>query len=81
MIERSLPYIQKEGVAWIESRKCISCHVVSFMVWSLEESRTHGISIDTKKLNEWDSWSLAGATANGVEGVAQMILARSTGCR
>jgi hypothetical protein len=76
-IERTIPYIQKEGVSWIENRKCISCHYVSFMVWSLEESRAHGISIDIKKLNEWDTWSLSGATANGVEGVAQMILARA----
>jgi squalene-hopene/tetraprenyl-beta-curcumene cyclase len=75
-VEKSLPFLEKEGVAWIEGKKCISCHHVAFMVWGLEEARHSKISVDEKKLNEWDNWSLANAPGNGVEGMGQMILAR-----
>src|SRR5262245_33157755 len=33
-IERSLPFIEKEGLAWIKKRDCMSCHVVSYMLWA-----------------------------------------------
>jgi hypothetical protein len=46
------------------------------MVWGLEEAKKSAIVIDEKKLDEWDQWSLAGAAANGVEGMGQMITAR-----
>jgi hypothetical protein len=75
-IARSIPFLEKEGVAWIKSKKCISCHRVSFMVWGLDEARQSRISIDEKKLGDWDRWSLANAGENGVEGMGQMIMAR-----
>src|SRR4051794_32534487 len=31
--ERAIPYIEKEGTAWIKDRKCLTCHYVAFMVW------------------------------------------------
>jgi squalene-hopene/tetraprenyl-beta-curcumene cyclase len=57
-VERSLPYIQKEGTAWIADRKCVSCHVVPFMLWSLNEAGARHIAVDAKKLNQWADWSL-----------------------
>ena len=36
-IERSLPYLEREGVAWIEKRACLSCHHVPFLLWSFRE--------------------------------------------
>src|SRR6185369_16154423 len=56
-VERSLPYLEKEGVAWIQKRKCLSCHVVTFLLWTHEEARAKGISVDSKKLAEWADWS------------------------
>lgn len=50
-VGRSLPYLEKEGVAWLDSRKCISCHHGPFMLWSLHEARNHGIAVDEKKLD------------------------------
>ena len=62
-VERSLPYLQKEGLAWIQNRKCNSCHVVTFMLWSHEEARAKGIAVDPKKLADWTEWSTKDSTA------------------
>jgi len=75
-VEKTIPYLEKEGVAWIDSKKCMSCHNIGFMIWGFEEARKNSFKIDEKKLDEWDKWSLNGAGGNGVEGIGQMILAR-----
>lgn len=57
-ISRSLPFIEREGVAWKEKRKCVTCHQVSTLVWSFREARQRGFEIDSSKLKEWSEWSL-----------------------
>lgn len=49
-IERSLDYVEREGFAWMEGRVpmqdgagCVSCHHVSYGVWSLREAERLGI--------------------------------------
>ena len=56
-IERSLPFVEKDGLSWIDRKNCMSCHVVSFMLWAHVEAKAHGIPIDDKKLAEWNDWS------------------------
>jgi hypothetical protein len=58
-VQRSLPYIEKVGVAWMNERKCNSCHAVTFMVWSHNEAAAHGLDVDRVKLAQWTNWSLA----------------------
>lgn len=62
-VERSLPFLEKEGLAWIEKRGCNSCHVVPFLLWSHEEARAKGIPVDLKKLAGWKEWSTTDSTA------------------
>lgn len=57
-IERSLPFIEKEGAEWITERKCASCHQVPFMLWSLNAADRRGVRGDVKKLAEWNTWTL-----------------------
>lgn len=57
-ITRSLPFVEKEGVAWIEKRKCVTCHQVSNFVWSFNEVRRHGFEVDLAKLKQWNEWTL-----------------------
>lgn len=57
-VGRSLPFVEKAGVAWINERKCNSCHTVSFLVWAHQEARAAGVQVDAKKLDAWTSWSL-----------------------
>ena len=56
-IERSLPYLQKEGVAWIGQRNCISCHHVPFLLWSFREAQSRGIWPDSSSLAGWTDWA------------------------
>lgn len=74
--ERAIPYIEKDGTAWIKDRKCLACHYVGYMVWSFREARQRGFDIDQAKLAEWTDWSLSHAVGQGAEGPAQVLLAR-----
>src|SRR4051794_8199522 len=58
-VQRSLPYLEQVGTEWMTKRKCNSCHVVTFLVWSHNEAAAHGLEVDRQKLAEWTKWSLA----------------------
>lgn len=74
--EQAIPYIEKEGTAWIKDRKCVTCHYVGYMVWSFHDARQRGFGIDPTQLAQWTDWSLAHAVGQGAEGPAQVLLAR-----
>jgi squalene-hopene/tetraprenyl-beta-curcumene cyclase len=57
MIEQATPFIEKEGIAWIEERKCASCHQVPFMLWSLGAAVRAGVDADGQKLAKWRDWT------------------------
>lgn len=93
-IQRSIPYIQEKGVWWIETKKCVSCHRVGTMLWSLNAARQKGLRA-SDRLDEWLEWSLETSLstndkgkivgAGNKDGVAQLLLTRhltaSTGVR
>ena len=56
-IRRSLPFVEREGVAWMEKRKCMSCHQVSHFVWTFNEAQRRGFAVDVGKLKQWNEWS------------------------
>ncbi len=56
-ITRSLPFLWKEGQAWIDQRGCISCHQVPYMVWSLDAAASHGFEVDKDRLAKLKVWS------------------------
>jgi len=56
-VQRSLPFLEKEGVAWMTSKGCASCHQVPFLLWSHAEARASGIAVDDRKLAEWTEWT------------------------
>src|SRR5258706_10034997 len=56
-IARSLPYIEKEGAAWIRKHDCMSCHHVPFLLWSHQEARAKGVAVDAARLDEWTTWA------------------------
>src|SRR5262245_60258933 len=57
-IERSLPFIQAEGQKWIDEKKCVTCHQVPFMVWSLNAAADRGIVLDEQKRSDCGSWAI-----------------------
>ncbi len=83
-IAKSLPFIAEKGQWWIEKKKCVSCHRVSFMTWSLSAAKRRGFEVDAQ-LDEQIEWSLAhqlgprekgGVVGSGnLEGLSQLITA------
>ncbi len=57
-IERSLPFLEREGVAWKETKGCTSCHHVPMMIWSHHEAGKHGFTINKVAVEEAETWAL-----------------------
>ena len=86
-VQKTLPYIEKQGLYWIEKKKCVSCHRVSFMTWSLSAAARRGFDVDLAKVNEWIDWSIEDgipkpdgdkpAVTNNADGLSQQLLART----
>jgi squalene-hopene/tetraprenyl-beta-curcumene cyclase len=57
-VRRSLPFLEREGVAWMNKQGCASCHVVPFLLWSHNEARARGVAVDENKLADWTDWTL-----------------------
>src|SRR3954470_20548901 len=65
-VSRSLPFLEKEGVAWMEDHHCMSCHHVPFLLWSHRSAQAKGFTVDLRKLAEWDEWTRKDSLANRV---------------
>lgn len=63
-VTRSLPFLEKGGVAWMEERGCMSCHHVPFLLWTHRTAQARGLAVDEKKLAEWDEWARQDSLAN-----------------
>ena len=57
-VDRSLPFLEREGVAWMTAKDCASCHHVPFLLWSHNEARARGVVVDEKKLSDWTDWTV-----------------------
>jgi hypothetical protein len=57
-IGRSLPFLEREGVAWKETKGCTSCHHVPMMIWTHHEAQKHGFTINKGAVEEAESWAL-----------------------
>lgn len=87
-IAQSLPFIVEKGQWWIDKKKCVSCHRVSFMTWSLAAAKQKGFEVDGAKLKEWTDWSMNAQLSEhekggpvgsrNLEGLAQLILGATT---
>jgi squalene-hopene/tetraprenyl-beta-curcumene cyclase len=57
-VERGLGFLAKEGVAWMQEQKCIACHHGAFLLWSHNEARRRGFTVDAAKLDSWTDQAL-----------------------
>lgn len=57
-ISKGLEYLTDKGIDWKEDRKCASCHHISWTLWSLNEAKKSGFTVDEKTLTELTSWVL-----------------------
>ena len=83
-IERSIPYLELKGQEWIKKNKCVSCHQVNTMIWSLSLAEKKGFAV-SEKLGSWIDWSVEESLKKNEkgkrvgrlnkEGVAQILFA------
>jgi squalene-hopene/tetraprenyl-beta-curcumene cyclase len=59
VIERSLPFMEKGAVEWVEKNKCVTCHHVPMMLWTHYEARQHGFTVNEKATLELERQALA----------------------
>ncbi len=57
-VERGLAYLEKDGLAWMNERKCIACHHGAFLLWSHNEARRRGFTVEPKKLATWTNQAM-----------------------
>ena len=55
-VSRSLPFLEQGGVEWMNNRGCMSCHHVPFLLWTHRAAQARGLTVDAKKMAEWDEW-------------------------
>ena len=65
-VAKSLPFLEKEGVAWMREKACITCHQIPAMVWSFGEAQRHEYDVDPTKLALWNAWALDNGFKRGV---------------
>src|ERR1700716_556349 len=65
-VSRSLPLLEKEGVAWMKDRRCMSCHHVPLMLWSHRSAQAHGFRANSEKLLEAEGWTRKDSLANRI---------------
>jgi hypothetical protein len=61
-VQKSLVYLDKAGQKWIDDKKCVTCHRISFLTWSYREAMNKGIELPNDKFDEWLTWSIADTT-------------------
>lgn len=50
-VEASLVYLQDESSDWIQTHKCATCHHVPMMVWTANEARRRGFTLDKPSID------------------------------
>lgn len=62
-VEKSLAFLEDEGLAWKQDRKCAACHHVPLMIWSFNEARRAGYTVNADVLSELTKYTLTDAAA------------------
>ena len=57
LVKNSLKYVDGAGMEWREQQGCLSCHRVSFTVWTLNRAHEQGFAVDRKRLSDWNAWA------------------------
>jgi hypothetical protein len=56
-VDRGLHYLQQEAFRWKETRQCAACHHAATMIWTFNEARARGYSVDEQALQEIMDWA------------------------
>jgi hypothetical protein len=65
-VERGLQFLQKEAFRWKATRTCAACHHAPTMIWTFNEARASGYSVDEEALKEITAWAFADMKTNSL---------------
>ncbi|MDZ4858382.1 MAG: prenyltransferase/squalene oxidase repeat-containing protein [Candidatus Hydrogenedentes bacterium] len=57
-IEKGILFVQNEGLRWKKEYDCASCHHVPMAIWTLNEAKSFGFTINEVALTEMTHWVL-----------------------
>jgi len=57
IVVKAVPVIVESGEDWMAQKDYLSCHRVSFTVWSLNRAAENGVSIDFQNAAETSDWA------------------------
>lgn len=65
-VERGLGFLRKEAFRWKTTRKCAACHHAPTMIWTFNEARAAGYSVDEPALKEIMTWAFLDMKTNSL---------------
>jgi hypothetical protein len=65
-VDHGLHYLQEEAFRWKETKGCAACHHAATMIWTFNEARARGYSVDEKSLKVITTWAFEDMRANSL---------------
>jgi hypothetical protein len=65
-VKRGLQFLQKEAFSWKETRQCAACHHAATMIWTFNEARAAGYSVDETALKQASEWAFGDMKTNSL---------------
>lgn len=65
-VENGLQFLQKEAFRWKTTRSCAACHHAAMVLWTFNEARAHGYSIDEQAFNDISLWAFGDMKTNSL---------------
>ncbi len=65
-VARGLQFLEGEAIRWKESGRCAACHHAMTMIWTFNEARAAGLSVDEEALKEVTEWAFQDMKTNSL---------------
>jgi hypothetical protein len=65
-VERGLQFLRKEAFNWKATRSCAACHHAPTMIWTFNEARARGYTVDEQALKEITGWAFGDMKTNSL---------------
>jgi hypothetical protein len=65
-VERGLQFLKTEAFQWKATRSCAACHHADTMIWTFNEARARGYSVDEAALKEITRWAFGDMKTNSL---------------
>lgn len=63
-VERGMQFLQKDSYRWKAARGCAACHHAALVVWTFNEARARGYSVDEPAFREITAWTFENTKTN-----------------